>query len=40
MVATASLARYGNRKHEERKVDNGVVDEEFISCKQNDILTS
>jgi hypothetical protein len=37
MVATSSLARHGNRKHEERKADNIVVDEDFTSCEQNGI---
>lgn len=36
---TAALARYGNKKHEERKVDEVVVDKEFIGCEQNGIWT-
>jgi hypothetical protein len=34
MVTTASLVSYGNRKHEERKVENVVVDKEFTRCEQ------
>lgn len=36
-VATASRARYCNRKQEERQVDNIVVDKEFVICEQSTI---
>jgi hypothetical protein len=37
MVASASLSIRDNKKHEERKVNNIVLDEEYISREQKGI---
>jgi hypothetical protein len=37
MVASSTLSRCDEKKHEDRKAENVLVEEEFICCEENGI---